>query len=67
MKENEKKTKSAVGDNMRSNKKRQKRKSRKKCFLNESKTLQNKEAKVIEFVKWIEPGLNWHPEVSPDE
>ena len=53
------KIESAVGDNMRSDKKEIEEKVKKeKCSLNGSKTLQNKETKAIESVEWIEPCLN---------
>ena len=55
MKKNEKsrkKTKSAVGDNMRSGEKEIEEKvKKKKCSLNGSKTLQDKETKAIESVE----------------
>ena len=70
MKKNEKskkKTENAVGDNMRNSEKKIEEKVKKKFSLNGSKTLQNKETKVIESVEWIEPCLNLQLRVSPDE
>ena len=52
---------------MRSSEKEIEEKVKKKCSLNGSKTLQDKETKVIESVEWIEPCLNWQPNVSLDE
>ena len=46
-----KKNESTVRDNMRSNEKEIEEKVRKKCSLNGSKTLQDKETKAIEFVE----------------
>ena len=52
---------------MRSGEKEIEKKIKKKCSLNGSKTLQNKEIKAIEAVVWIEPCLNWQPNVNSDE
>ena len=52
---------------MRSDEKEIEEKVRKKCSLNGSKTLQNKETKAIESVEWIEPCLNWQSRVSLDK
>ena len=49
---------------MRNSEKKTKEKVKKKCSLNGSKTLQDKETKAIESV---EPCLNWQPSVSLDE
>ena len=47
----EKKNESAVRDNMRSGEKEIEEKVRKKCSLNGSKTLQDKETKAIESIE----------------
>ena len=51
MKRVEKKIESAIEENMRSGENEIKEKVKKKCFLNGSKTLQDKKAKAIESVE----------------